>query len=930
MKNLDSIANELFNKIRGRYPSITVGDGDATITNAPKEARFFEFDFAKGKKVSISLDEKDLTIMYSQKLFDTEDKSIKSNWFNFLKELRQFAKKRMLNFDTRDITKSNLDKRDYQYLSTEKQMSESKLYGTSRTSFQDIGSARMVIKHNQSINTEQPAGRTRDIAGIYIESQAGERFKYPIRHMNGARAMAMHVSEGGNPYDDFGKHIVGLSEELSKLRKFKSYMNRSNVMAESLVGYLDVVNERIEAVKKTAHALQSKAKYKEAFDNFDNTVLEEVPEDVSNSWIDELTIKQFNEELKGVFPYIYKLVSEANKVKELGPEDIIEGIEEGIEITDQIRGEIQDWNEKFSRFTGMNGDDLPNGLIQAGLNSGILTDMYEKGEVAKFNQMKGYEGPGDSDWVEGDHPEFQDTMPITGAMLKTIAEITGEEGIDDNAKAVDDVLHGDDPEYGDPVQKEGGMSDVHIDAQEMGKDEFVKKYPTMADMWDEVHSDDNDDRGMPDYDEEFSQRADQIVNSAEFNQEAPMTEYERAFEDFKMAAANAAAKGEKDFEYPKGSGKKHPVKMDKGTAAKLLADSQTNEEEQLNEIAPILGLLVPAAGAALRTVAPRVLPGMMQGAKKILGWSAKNPIKAGAGTIAAANPTATKDLAVGAVDTVKGIKGAVDGAGEVMAQAKDAIDTVGNKVVTGVDDLKAMMPSFEMPGLDKVATIAKQYAIPGAVAAALIIGGYGAYKMLFGDDEEANEGVAKDEAIKLQDEIREFAQEIKDGQHSFDAINDELNDMYDRVKECGDKVCINAFKALRSIEAGDEDVDSKAQDAIDVVDGGDEGDYPHMGKSGLDDDVESEEEPDAKTIDLSPKGKGDEMKQKNDVPIEEFVKSMYDYTQNAFPKGETAVLTSVQKEYGDNAVRQAQQIIKELLTGRDEEMARIQQLAGLR
>ena len=63
MKNLETIANELFNKIRGRYPSITVGDMDATITNAPKEARFFEFNFAKDKKVSISLDEKDLTIL---------------------------------------------------------------------------------------------------------------------------------------------------------------------------------------------------------------------------------------------------------------------------------------------------------------------------------------------------------------------------------------------------------------------------------------------------------------------------------------------------------------------------------------------------------------------------------------------------------------------------------------------------------------------------------------------------------------------------------------------------------------------------------------------------------------------------------------------------------------------------------------------------
>ena len=685
MKNLDSIANELFNKIRGRYPSITVGDGDATITNAPKEGRFFEFDFAKGKKVSISLDEKDLTVMFSQKLFDSEDSSSKSNWYNFLKELRQFAKKRMLNFDTRDITKSNLDKRDYQYLSTEKQMSESKLYGTSRTSFQNIGSARMVIKHNQPINQEQPAGRTRDIAGIYIESQAGERFKYPVRHMNGARAMAMHVSEGGNPYDDFGKHIVGLSEELSKLRKFKTYMNRSNVMAEGLAGYMEVVNERIETVKKTAHALQSKAKYQEAFENFDKTVLEEVPEDVTNSWIDELTIKQFNEDLKDVFPYIYRLVSEANKVKDLGPEDIL-----------------------------------------------------------------------DENNVEEQEAEYQD-------------------------------------EYIDVMDDDA-------------------------------------------YD--FEPQADAIVNGAEFNQDAPMTEYERAFEDFKMAAANAAAKGEKEFEYPAGSGKKHPTKMDKATAAKLLADSQTNEEslseEQLNEF---VQFLVPALVAGARVVGPRLLPAAKKGAQmigKLVGGGAKvaarNPIKTTVGGVAAANPTATMDLAKGAVDTAKTV-GALPGqAKELVSKIGQNVSAAGDKVIQTADDLKAMAAGTldNLPTMDKIAGIAKQYALPAAVVMAILYGGYKVVDAIFGKDEK---------------------------------------------------------------EANDDDAD---------------------------------------TIDLSPKGTGDEMKQKNEIPVEEFVKSMYDYTHNAFPKGETAVLTSVQKEYGDEAVDEAGQVMQELLAGRDREMARIQQLAGVR
>ena len=41
MINLDTISNELFNKIRGRFPSVTVGNESAEITNDVKEARFF-------------------------------------------------------------------------------------------------------------------------------------------------------------------------------------------------------------------------------------------------------------------------------------------------------------------------------------------------------------------------------------------------------------------------------------------------------------------------------------------------------------------------------------------------------------------------------------------------------------------------------------------------------------------------------------------------------------------------------------------------------------------------------------------------------------------------------------------------------------------------------------------------------------------------
>ena len=328
MIKLDVIAQDLFNKIRGRFPSITIGTSEGTVTNDPKQARFFDFDFKEGAKVNVTLDDKNLTVMYNDSLIQNESDMVKKGWFDFMKEMRQFAKKRMLQFDTRDITKNNLDRRDYDYqVKTrpgEQQMSESTMYGTSRNSIQNVGNARVLVKHSKPVNQEQPGARTRDIHSLYVESGEGERFKYPFRHLNGARAMARHVAEGGNQYDDFGKYIVSLSEELSNLRKFKTYMNRSAVMAEGLRGYMDVVNERIDTVKETILKLQKETHYKETFKDFSPTVNEEVPEDVSNSWIDELTIRQFNEDLKSVFPYIYKLVSEANKVKELGPEDLDE------------------------------------------------------------------------------------------------------------------------------------------------------------------------------------------------------------------------------------------------------------------------------------------------------------------------------------------------------------------------------------------------------------------------------------------------------------------------------------------------------------------------------------------------------------------------------------------------------------------------------
>ena len=439
MRNLDIIAEELFNKIRGRFPSITIGNMEGKVTNKPKEARYFDFDYMESGrnlgKVSVSLDDKNIAVMYSNDFVTQEDTLTKNAWYDFLKEIRVFAKKRMLNFDTRDINKTNLDKRDYQFLAANRnEIMESTMYGTSKTSYQNVGGARLAIKHSNPVNPER---RTQHINSIYIESAEGERFKYPYKHLNGARAMARHVAEGGNPYDQFGKHIVRLSEELAKLKKFKSYMGRSAVMAESLKDYVEVVKERANTIRREITNLQKTKYYHEAFDSYEEPVLEDVPTDVAENWIDQLTIKQFNEELKDVFPYIYKLVSEATKAKEIALEDLVdEGIktpgdshyykEKALElakkdgIMNPSYGELMDYIKKAMSIDEKSPvDDLEVGLPAETYKVKEGDNMYRIYKKFKYENFQGHSMKDAIESIMELNPDIKDpSMIMPGMVIK--------------------------------------------------------------------------------------------------------------------------------------------------------------------------------------------------------------------------------------------------------------------------------------------------------------------------------------------------------------------------------------------------------------------------------------------------------------------------------------------------------------------------------
>jgi len=320
--NLRSISTDLFYKVRSRFSGLKLGTESGEVTINPEDAVFFDFDYMEGENplghISISLAEpSSMKVYYSTGITEGMDTVQKDGWYTFLKSMRAFAKRRLMTFDSRDISKDNLDKRDYAFLSQysktsdvgESIMSEG-MYGTSKTSFQKLENTRLIVKHNKTVDETSPGARARNITALFIENSAGERFKYPFIHLSGARAMQRHVQEGGLPYDDIGKYIVSLSEQIAQLKSFSNYVNRNDLLNDDTNSIVERGKNALEGLKTEIHKLSKRGYYNEFKEQFAPTEYQDVPQEVVDELTSKFTVKKFNEEMKDVFPIIHRLMSE--------------------------------------------------------------------------------------------------------------------------------------------------------------------------------------------------------------------------------------------------------------------------------------------------------------------------------------------------------------------------------------------------------------------------------------------------------------------------------------------------------------------------------------------------------------------------------------------------------------------------------------------
>ena len=366
MDATNNIATDLFYKIRSRFKGLKLGNELGAITINPEEARFFDFDYMEGETavghVSISLAEQNsIKVYFSTGITESMDPLQKNNWYGFLKELRLFSKRRLMSFDTRDIAKDNLDRRDYEFLTQHNQpkqqpntviqpvgesiMSESQLYGSKTMSYQKLMDTRLIIKHSQALADDmQPGARSRNISALFVENQDGERFKYPFIHLSGARAMQRHVANQGVPYDDIGKSIVNMSEQIAQLKSFNNYVVRNDLMNFETNDVVERSQQQLNMMREQLSRLAKQSHYDVYKETFQPQAALEVPQEVVEDYTEKFTVKNFKEDIKSVFPVLYRLMKES----ELGYDDIVAMTNTEQPTTEDF--DLEENDNEFDRF----------------------------------------------------------------------------------------------------------------------------------------------------------------------------------------------------------------------------------------------------------------------------------------------------------------------------------------------------------------------------------------------------------------------------------------------------------------------------------------------------------------------------------------------------------------------------------------------------
>jgi hypothetical protein len=315
MSQSNTASQQLYNLLVSRDFEPEALDAAGKPAADPADADIISFDYQTQEKdygtVVLSIDgENNLDVYYGDNMGRAMEGPDKNEWYDFLYLLRMFAKRNLLTFSLKNLSRLKYSMRT---MAAVKESLFEGYYGNRKVSYSDQPNrARLVIKHNKTLG--EGDARFRYIESLFVENDQGERFRIPSKSLIEGRILARHVAEGGNPYDAFGQYISEMVRDLKTLAGFvraarhKDYSGDAGHMVESAVRhYTDL--------KAKAKRMISRRGYHEALDTFDPSTITPVDEAVET--IRELFVQQtLDPRVEQALPMLAKLQEKEMAMKE--------------------------------------------------------------------------------------------------------------------------------------------------------------------------------------------------------------------------------------------------------------------------------------------------------------------------------------------------------------------------------------------------------------------------------------------------------------------------------------------------------------------------------------------------------------------------------------------------------------------------------------
>ena len=361
--NIDKIAEKTMKIIQGlgMQPKMFDSSNGKAVAD-PLKARYFYVE-VPNIMVFIDAEKQELNVDLGEKT-DLDDPQVKK----LVDMMKETARSNLIDFNTKSFGK-HIEPKNYAYKieqNKETEMSDvfnegiSPLEGSSRTSRQTLENARIIVKHRKPVNEESRGSRSRNISAIFIENGEGERFKYPFKHLNGARAMARHVANGGVPSDMVGEAIVEHSSNLSKLKEFMNVVNKQGLVNENNRSIVANVKQKMESIKESIKRIQTAKGYTSFVESMalnEKSEEAEITEETVNDYVAKFTKSTFEESLKDILPLVHRVNEEE---MENNRANQVARVKEIILATDKKTGEKKNRIFFPGRADGYDFDKIKN------------------------------------------------------------------------------------------------------------------------------------------------------------------------------------------------------------------------------------------------------------------------------------------------------------------------------------------------------------------------------------------------------------------------------------------------------------------------------------------------------------------------------------------------------------------------------------------